>query len=197
MVYWKRVLEWEKSNALGLDDVILIERLEFVFNQCLMTLRHYPMIWIDCIDTLKLKGKSVDAFIQRAIEANPHTYSYQTHPLIPRISLVFYSVEHFMETQPFTEVTVQFEQLVTRLETKIERLTNAYEKEKELMSAQWVTNTSLDGEQRQENRQIDKQHAQELHLIEQTKKTQLNIWAKALTVVYIVHMRLARRQVTN
>ena len=110
--------------------------------------------------------------------------------------MVFYSVEHCLETQPFVQVATQFETLISRLESKIQTIDAAFEKEKEVASQQWNTFVTNDGEQRQENRQLDKQHALELEQIDLLKRTKIDVWAKALTVVYIVHMRLARRQVT-
>ena len=42
---WRRLITFEKSNPLLLNDESKRERVRFVFQQCLDCLRFYPEIW--------------------------------------------------------------------------------------------------------------------------------------------------------
>lgn len=47
VLYWKKFIDFEKTNPQKLETDKLKERVDFTYRQALMTLRHYPEIWYD------------------------------------------------------------------------------------------------------------------------------------------------------
>lgn len=48
---WKRLIEWEKSNPLHVDEgKALLDRVYLAYKQSLMHLRYFPEIWYQCGD---------------------------------------------------------------------------------------------------------------------------------------------------
>ena len=46
MEIWQKVIAWERSNPLRIEDQIqLNKRVMFAFEQCLLCLGHFPNIW--------------------------------------------------------------------------------------------------------------------------------------------------------
>lgn len=44
-IKWRRLISFEKTNPLHLDDEGKRARVRFVFQQCLDCLRFYPEVW--------------------------------------------------------------------------------------------------------------------------------------------------------
>ncbi len=44
---WSRLVAFEKSNPLKLEADSLLARVELVYSQCLLCLRHYPEVWYE------------------------------------------------------------------------------------------------------------------------------------------------------
>ncbi len=47
VLYWKKFIDFEKTNPQKLEPEKLKDRIEFTYRQALMTLRHYPELWYD------------------------------------------------------------------------------------------------------------------------------------------------------
>eukprot|EP01028_Stygiella_incarcerata_P009736 TRINITY_DN466_c0_g1_i1.p1 TRINITY_DN466_c0_g1~~TRINITY_DN466_c0_g1_i1.p1 ORF type:complete len:811 (-),score=256.00 TRINITY_DN466_c0_g1_i1:73-2505(-) len=54
---WRELIESEKSNPLGVDDVDLIARVSHLFKQQLLMFRHHPHVWCDFAEYLAQQNK--------------------------------------------------------------------------------------------------------------------------------------------
>ena len=53
MRLWQKLIDWEKSNPLKLEDNEVPARVVFVYRQALMVLRLYPNVWLSYLNFLR------------------------------------------------------------------------------------------------------------------------------------------------
>jgi cleavage stimulation factor subunit 3 len=75
---WKRWIEWEKEDPIGLKDedpAVYKERILYVFKQAFMALRFWPEIWFEASEYCFQNGMEKEGmdYLTDGIEANPES----------------------------------------------------------------------------------------------------------------------------
>ncbi|TPX37613.1 hypothetical protein SmJEL517_g00759 [Synchytrium microbalum] len=205
---WKRVIAWEKSNALKLEDkAILHARILYSYKCALLPLRHYPEIWHDAAMYLIDSNKSSESeeMLKSGIEAIPTSLL---------LNFTFAELEESKKRDP----APLFESLITTLESNFDAITKKYDTERgklvealtnKLSAAQESRGVLIelgsegrfstpddqwDGEAREvvrdKQREVDKQVQAQ---VESQRKKEFETTRRSLTLVWVVYMRVMRR----
>lgn len=186
---WKRVIEWERSNPLKLDDKsALANRVLYAYRRALLMLRMFPELWYEASSFLLEQGRVDEAIqmLRQGIEA------------VPTSILLHLVLADVLESRSQTPAAKQlYEQLVANLDGQITIVNARAEAEKTKVIASLQSQfrllpagSHLDGEERDERRQKEKAIAER---IEDAKAKGVAEVREALALAWILYMRFARR----
>lgn len=100
---WKKYIQWEKQNPLKTEDVTLvIKRVVFAYEQCLLCLGHHPDIWYEYASYLdensKIMAEKGDMNHHKALQEDvASVYERATSTLLKENILLHFSYADFEE----------------------------------------------------------------------------------------------------
>ncbi|KAI8384710.1 uncharacterized protein BYT42DRAFT_592831 [Radiomyces spectabilis] len=189
---WKKYIQWEKSNPLQLDeDSAVAERVAYAYQQAFLALRFYPELWYDFANYYHEIGKPEKAMsvLKQSIEVLPTS-----------LLLHFAYAEVCESRRDLDEAKKAFDNLLERLDEDIAKLKSAAQKEVDKLKqeaeeerANMNLGDDIDGELKEQLREREKQLKKEQDEIEDRMKEQVDVIARACSLVWICYMRFARR----
>lgn len=186
---WKRVIEWERSNPLKVDDkTALANRVIFAYRRSLLMLRMFPELWHEASTYLLEQGRAEEAvqMLRQGVEA------------IPTSVLLHLALADLLETRNQVPAAKQlYEELVVNLDGQIATLNARAEAEKgrvvATLQSQYrplAPGVTLDGEEREERRQKEKAATDKVDAARAREVTEVR---EALALAWVFYMRFARR----
>ncbi|CAO3673036.1 unnamed protein product [Rhizopus microsporus] len=189
---WKKYIEWEKSDPLRLEDnAAVLERVAYAYQQAFLVLRFYPELWHDFASYYLEQDKSdkAAAIYKQAIEVMPSS-----------LLLNFSFAELCESRKQIDEARQVYNDLVDRLEKEHEELKETAQKEisklqQEAEEERTAMNLSddIDGEVREQLRIREKNVKKKQSEVEAKMNEEVNVIARAGSLVWICYMRFARR----
>ncbi|KNC99538.1 uncharacterized protein SPPG_04928 [Spizellomyces punctatus DAOM BR117] len=190
---WKRLIAWERSNPLRLDDRgAWINRVVYAYKSALLMLRHYPEIYYDAASFLKEVGRTDEA-------ATMLRSGIDTLPTSLLLNLSFAELEESRK-KDMNELQKIFDTLISHLELRLDEINAKYDAERDRLMAGMSKDEEAggpddwDGERREREREKLKEKQKEVEQkVDERRKKELENTKKALSLVWIVYMRTARR----
>ncbi|KAJ3023707.1 mRNA 3'-end-processing protein rna14 [Thoreauomyces humboldtii] len=199
LVAWKRYIAWERSNPLRLEDKsIWISRVLYAYKSALLMLRYYPELYYEASSFLKEVNRSEEAaaMLRSGVETLPGS-------LLLTLSLA--ELEESRKKAAFWEhIAPIYDALIARLETQLTDVQARYDEERDKLieslqkgdSGPGGAQDDWDGERREREREKNKERSREVESrVEEKRKKEVMDARRALTLVWIVYMRAARRAV--
>ncbi|KAJ3351437.1 mRNA 3'-end-processing protein rna14 [Entophlyctis luteolus] len=192
---WKKLIAWEKSNPLRLDDAPMVaSRVMFAYKSSLLMMRYFPELWHDAARYLIDIGKTDEAI----------TVLHQAVEVLPKSLLLSFALAELEESQKkdFAGIAAIFDSLIANLEAWVIQINAKYDKERETLltllrgtsEASSAEMADWDGERRELEREKEKERNAEVDMkVEQARKKKLIQAKEAWSLAWIVYMRAGRR----
>lgn len=100
---WRKYIQWEKSNPLKTEDIsLVIKRVVFAYEQCILCLGHHPDVWYEYANYLDDKSRWMaekgDMNQQKSLQDDVSTiYERATSTLLSTNILINFSYADFEE----------------------------------------------------------------------------------------------------
>ncbi|KAI8974454.1 hypothetical protein BDB01DRAFT_844804 [Pilobolus umbonatus] len=189
---WKKYIEWEKSDPLKLEDeAAIMERVSYTYQQAFLVLRLYPELWYSYASYYREHNKPEKALsiLKQGIEILPTS-----------LLLNFCYAELCESRKQLDDAKQAFDSLIENLDKEIEDLKQAAEKdisrldhEADEERSSLKLSEDVDGELREQLRTKEKQVRKEQEEIRSKLNEQIEVLARASSLVWICYMRFARR----
>ncbi|KAF8744703.1 Suf protein, partial [Rhizoctonia solani] len=175
---WKAYVKWEESNPLDLEDTAALHgRVSAAYRKACAAMQFYPEIWYLAYNWANASGKPDDAMaiLKQAMEANKSSF------------LLHFAYNEICEVQKkYSEVHSTFEGLVNALHVQLDALETSIKEEVEAAKA---NAPPVDFMAPPEDQSVPS----EADAILARRTPELNELKSELGVVWIMHMRFARR----
>ncbi|KAF8759051.1 Suf protein [Rhizoctonia solani] len=175
---WKAYVKWEESNPLDLEDTAALHgRVSAAYRKACAAMQFYPEIWYLAYNWANASGKPDDAMaiLKQAMEANKSSF------------LLHFAYNEICEVQKkYPEVHSTFEGLVNALHLQLDALETSIKEEVEAAKA---NAPPVDFMAPPEDQSVPS----EADAILARRTPELNELKSELGVVWIMHMRFARR----
>ncbi|KAH9415072.1 Cleavage stimulation factor subunit 3 [Dermatophagoides pteronyssinus] len=120
---WKKYIQWEKQNPLKTEDVTLvIKRVVFAYEQCLLCLGHHPDIWYEYASYLdensKIMAEKGDMNHHKALQEDvASVYERATSTLLKENILLHFSYADFEESRNRKDESIKIYEKLLRIKT--------------------------------------------------------------------------------
>ena len=198
--HWKRFISWERANPLSFEDpVALLSRVSYTYQSALLDLRFFPEIWYDYATFLLEKGGESGSTAEKVISVLRQGINDNPTSLLLNFTLAEYLETR--KTSEFKEIQDLFETLLRTLEEKHKSTNGRYAVKRKEMQEYLARTTIIqdiegedEGERRERERQVQRdQQLEILARVEKPRYKELGSLCKAISLVWIVFMRLTRR----
>lgn len=121
---WKRYISWEKGNPLKSEDsTLVIKRVVFAYEQCLLCLGHHPDIWYEYASYLeensKLMAEKGDMNHHKALQEDVASlYERATSTLLKENVLLHFSFADFEESRNRKEEAMKIYEKLVKIKTE-------------------------------------------------------------------------------
>ena len=192
---WKRLIAWELSNPLHLEDKALLNsRIKFVFNSAMLQLQFFPELWYDAARHYTAIGQQDEAiqFLQTGLQRNPTSL------------LLSFLMAELQEARKadFKDIQSLFDTLIAKLDEAYADTQHRFDEERSSLLAQLRdANQSADedkdkwdGERREEERELEKEFEREVQeRVESRRNKKIAQIRSAVGLSWVLYMRFARR----
>ncbi|KAF7493188.1 Cleavage stimulation factor subunit 3 [Sarcoptes scabiei] len=120
---WKKYIQWEKNNPLKTEDLTLvIKRVVFAYEQCLLCLGHHSDIWYEYASYLdqnsKMMAEKGDMNHHKALQEDVAlVYERATSTLLKENILLHFSYADFEESRNRKDEAIKIYEKLLRIET--------------------------------------------------------------------------------
>ncbi|CAG2177667.1 unnamed protein product [Oppiella nova] len=120
---WRKYIQWEKSNPLKTEDIsLVIKRVVFAYEQCILCLGHHPDVWYEYASYLdeksKWMGEKGDMNQQKTLQDDVSTiYDRATSSLLSTNVLLNFAYADFEESRNRKEESIKIYEKLLNIQT--------------------------------------------------------------------------------